>query len=57
MQELREREPGGFLVAQQLATMMLVQALAAFGGRIEGRCRVALRAGRSADECGDQRDA
>jgi AraC-like DNA-binding protein len=27
MQELREREPGGFLVAQQLATMMLVQAL------------------------------
>jgi AraC-like DNA-binding protein len=27
MEELRERQPGGFLVAQQLATMMLVQAL------------------------------
>ena len=27
MQELREPQPGGFLVAQQLATMMLVQAL------------------------------
>jgi AraC-like DNA-binding protein len=27
MQELRERQPGGFLVAQQLAYMMLVQAL------------------------------
>jgi AraC-like DNA-binding protein len=27
MQELREQEPGGFLVAQQLAYMMLVQAL------------------------------
>jgi AraC-like DNA-binding protein len=27
MQELREPEPGGFLVAQQLAYMMLVQAL------------------------------
>lgn len=27
MQELREPQPGGFLIAQQLATMMLVQAL------------------------------
>jgi len=27
MQELRERQPGGFLVAQHLAHMMLVQAL------------------------------
>jgi AraC-like DNA-binding protein len=27
MQELRERQPGGFLVAQQLAHMMLIQAL------------------------------
>ena len=27
MQELREPQPGGFLMAQQLATMMLVQAL------------------------------
>ena len=27
MEELRERQPGGFLVAQQLAYMMLVQAL------------------------------
>ena len=27
MQELREQQPGGFLVAQQLAHMMLVQAL------------------------------
>src|ERR1700712_95629 len=27
MQELREPQPGGFLVAQQLAYMMLVQAL------------------------------
>jgi AraC-like DNA-binding protein len=27
MQELREPQPGGFLVAQQLATMILVQAL------------------------------
>jgi hypothetical protein len=26
MQELRERQPGGFLVAQHLAYMMLVQA-------------------------------
>src|SRR5271154_6635065 len=26
-QELREPQPGGFLIAQQLATMMLVQAL------------------------------
>ncbi len=27
MEELREPQPGGFLIAQQLATMMLVQAL------------------------------
>ncbi len=27
MQELREPQPGGFLIAQQLATLMLVQAL------------------------------
>jgi AraC-like DNA-binding protein len=27
MQELRERQPGGFLIAQHLAHMMLVQAL------------------------------
>ena len=27
MQELREQQPGGFLVAQHLAHMMLVQAL------------------------------
>lgn len=39
MQELREPQPGGFLVAQHLAYMMLV-------GRVERGRWVALRPGR-----------
>jgi len=38
-QELREPQPGGFLVAQHLATMMLVQACGCIWRRIERRRR------------------
>ena len=44
MQELREPQPGSFLVLQHLAHMMLVQALRAhLAERVERRCRLALR--------------
>ena len=57
-QELREPQPGGFLVAQHLAHMMLVQALRLHlaEGR-ERRRRLAVRARGRADGRGDQRHA
>jgi hypothetical protein len=58
MRELREPQPGGFLVAQQ---PRLPDAgagpAAASGGRVERRRWVALRARGSTDECGDHFDA
>ena len=53
-EELRDPQPGGSLIAQQLAYMMLVQALRlhlADGGA--RRRRMAVRAGRQTDERGD----
>jgi hypothetical protein len=44
MQELREQQPGGFLVIQHLAHMMLVHAAAASCGRVARWRWVALRA-------------
>ncbi len=57
-QELSNPQPGGFLVAQQLATTLLVQALRLhLAGGNERRRRLAVRACRQADVGGHQRHA
>ncbi len=58
MQELREPQPGGFLVLQHLAHMMLVQSLRAhLARRTEWGRWMALRPGGSSDRPGHQRHA
>ena len=48
MQELREPQPGGFLMAQHLAHLMLVQALRLYLAEGSRRRRLAVRPGRPA---------
>jgi hypothetical protein len=57
MQELREPQPGGFLIAEQLAYLMLVQALRLHLAEGTTGRWLALRSGRQTDERGDERDA
>ena len=58
MQELREPQPGSFLVLEHLAHLMLVQALRAhLAEGLRAWCRMALRTGGSTNERGNFLDA